>query len=77
MLEISRFSLKKEFDIYKTTGVLTDNLKKLHEAIKTLKPTSTDSERVFSIAGSFCNKKRSSLSDKPLNCLTFLKSFFF
>lgn len=39
-------------------------------------PTSVEAERAFSSAGYFCNKLRSSLSDKTLNALSFMRSHF-
>lgn len=71
-----RFNLKQELMTYETTGNLTHNLNLLLSALKTIPPTSVESERVFSLSSNFCRKKRSSLSDKSLDCLTFLKSFF-
>uniref|UniRef100_T1ILN8 BED-type domain-containing protein n=1 Tax=Strigamia maritima TaxID=126957 RepID=T1ILN8_STRMM len=39
----------------------------------TVQPTSTESERVFSISSTFCSKKRAGMSDHSLNVLCFLK----
>lgn len=39
-------------------------------------PTSVEAERAFSSAGYFCNKLRSSLGDKTLNALSFMRSYF-
>jgi DNA polymerase III sliding clamp (beta) subunit (PCNA family) len=69
-------NLQSEFQMYEKTGIITKNLKKLLDALKTIPPTSIESERAFSISSNFCTKKRSSLSDKSLNALTFLKYFF-
>ena len=44
--------------------------------LSTIRPTSVDAERAFSIAGYFCNKLRSRLSDESLSMLCFLKSYF-
>jgi len=65
--------LKQEFVLFKNTGKRTENLQKLFDALMTIKPTSTDVERVFSICTNFCSKIRSRLSDKSLNALVFLK----
>ena len=65
--------LKQEFALYKRTNNKTKNITLLYNAIKTIKPTSTESERAFSIAANFCTKIRSRLSDSSLNALTFLK----
>ncbi|KAH9634606.1 hypothetical protein HF086_009258 [Spodoptera exigua] len=39
-------------------------------------PTSVEPERIFSSAGIVCNRLRSSLSDKTLDALIFLRSFY-
>ena len=39
-------------------------------------PTSIEAERAFSSAGYLCSKLRSSLSDKTLNALSFMRSHF-
>ncbi len=43
---------------------------------QSLKPTSTDVERVFSVCTNFCTKIRSRLSDKSLQALVFLKYYY-
>jgi hypothetical protein len=64
-------SLKSEFTAFARTGVRSANLKKLYDALLTIKPTSTDVERVFSITNWYCSKIRSRLSDKSLSALVF------
>lgn len=68
--------LKSEFTLFKNTGQRTENLQKLYDAILSIRPTSTDVERVFSVVASFCTKIRSRLSDKSLCALVFLKYFY-
>lgn len=68
--------LKAEFTLFKNTGQRTENLQKLFDAILTIKPTSTDVERVFSVCANFCTKIRSRLSDKSLSALVFLKYYY-
>ena len=68
--------LKSEFVLLKNPGKRTDHLQKLYDALLSIKPTSTDVERVFSVSASFCTKIRSRLSDKSLNALVFLKFFY-
>lgn len=72
--EIEEFKvLKSEFVLYKNTNQRTSNLQKLYDALLTIKPTSTDVERVFSSATFYCTKIRSNLADVSLNALVFLK----
>lgn len=68
--------LKQEFILYKNTGKRTENLQKIYNALLSIKPTSTDVERVFSTCTTFCSKLRSRLSDKSLNALVFLKFYY-
>jgi len=44
-------------------------------SLLTISRTSTDAERVFSIAGNICNKTRTRLGDDAMNALVFLKHF--
>lgn len=68
--------LQQEFTLFKNTGTRTENLEKIYNALLSIKPTSTDVERVFSVCTSFCTKIRSRLSDKSLNALVFLKFYY-
>ena len=68
--------LKSEFTLFKNTGQRPENLQKLLNAILSIKPTSIDVERVFSVCGSFCTKIRSRLSDKSIQALVFLKYYY-
>ena len=68
--------LKQEFLLFQNTGKRTTNLQKLYDALLTIKPTSIDAERTFSLSSSFCTKIRSRLSDKSLNSLVFLKDYY-
>jgi len=68
-------SLGHEFAIYKKIGKKSTILQHLYDAILTIRPTSTESERVFSVSNNFCRKLRSRLSDHSLNALVFLKYY--
>lgn len=68
--------IQKELTLYELTGELTPGLKVLFTALKSIKPTSTDSERVFSDSMNICSKRRLSLSDASISKLCFLKSYF-
>jgi len=69
-------SLTKEFSLYEATGNITKNLKQLFNALITIRPTSTQNERNFSVSGTVITKLRSRLSDKSVNNLCFLKYYF-
>lgn len=69
-------TLKKEFLVLEATNKRTKNLDLLFNALKTIKPSSVASERVFSISGNFVSKVRTRLSSKFIDVLCFLKSYF-
>ena len=69
-------SLNKELGVYVEYGTMSKNLSLLKTALQTIKPTSLESERAFSVAGSFITKVRSSLSDRSVDMLCFLKAYF-
>jgi hypothetical protein len=51
-------------------------LKKITSTLETIQPTSISRERIFSAAGGFSTKVRSSLQYKLLKALVFLKYYF-
>lgn len=58
------------------TGLRNERVQKLYNALMTIQPTSTASERTFSVAGNFKTKIRSQLNEETLNGLVFLKYYF-
>lgn len=68
--------ITKEIDYFKITGKRGEILNHLMNWLKTVPPTSVESERAFSVAGAFCTKVRNRLNDKALNSLCILKWFF-
>ena len=68
--------LKAEFTLFKNTGQRTENLQKHYDALLTIKLTSMDVERVFSVCVNFCTKIRSRISDKSLSAIVFLKYYY-
>lgn len=73
---LSKSIIKKEFLLFEQTGKRSPNLESLYKALLSVKPTSTENERVFSISGNVVNKIRNRLSDKAINALVFLKAYF-
>jgi hypothetical protein len=70
-------SLHKEFNLFEISGIRTPNLDMLLSALRTIQPTSTDSEKVFSVAGSFKTKIRSRMKfRRVLNALIFFNIIF-
>ena len=68
--------LNEEFQIYNQLGKRGVLLEKVYLVTQTIKPSSCDCERAFSVANNFCNKLRSSLCDNTLEALCFLKNYF-
>lgn len=68
--------LSKELDIFEATGERTQNITLLLDALKTIPPTSIESERAFSAAGLFITKLRTRLSDRSVDTLCFLRSYY-
>lgn len=67
--------LARELDLFEATGQRPTNATLLYEALKSIPPTSVESERVFSAAGLFVTKLRTRLNDSSLDHLSFLKSY--
>lgn len=67
---------KKIFDLYDRQQFRGPKLNQLFNALMTIQPTSTQSERNFSLAAGIATTKRLKLTAKKLNALSFLKSYF-
>lgn len=68
--------VRQEFAYYESEKVKRKYLSTHHDAQATIRPTSVDSERAFSVSGNFATKIRSRLADDTLNMLCVLKSCF-
>lgn len=68
--------LQHEIAGYEKSNILGPNLQKILSALKCIQPTSTESERTFSLAENVCTKKRARLSDQSINNIVFLKFYF-
>ena len=68
--------LAKEFHLFDATGQRTTNIDLLLDALKSIPPTSVESERSFSAAGPFVTKLRRRLSDRSVDRLCLLKSYY-
>jgi hAT family C-terminal dimerisation region len=74
--QITGDKFKKEFDYFERHHMHGPLMKKLFKAVLSAQPTSTQSERNFSLAASIVTKKRARLSSENLNACSFLKSYF-
>lgn len=74
--EESSDQFKKAFDQYDRFNIRGPLLDKLFDALCSIQPTSTQSERNFSLASAIATPKRSRMSSDKLNAICFLKSYF-
>lgn len=63
-----------EFRVFEQCRRRTDNFDFLYKALLSIKPSSVECERTFSIAGNCCTKLRSRLNDRSLSSLVFLEN---
>lgn len=68
--------LKKELVVFSREKKRGKYLKLIYKYLLTIKPTSVESERAFSSAGSVCTNLRTNLSDISLDIICFLKAYF-
>lgn len=71
-----RKHISKELEIFEITAERTKNIDLLNDAIRSVPPTSVESERAFSAAGLFVTKLRTRLSDKSINALCLLRGYY-
>ena len=69
-------AVRREMATFEEDGTRGSYLREAYEYLKTVKPSSVESERAFSASGNFVTKLRSSLEDKTLNALCFLRAHF-
>ena len=69
-------SLAHNLKMFEVTRERTEIVEVVYQAVLSAKHTSVESERSFSVGGSFATKVRSRLSDRALSSLVFLKLHF-
>lgn len=68
--------IQQEFKHFEKFHQRTSSLEKLFQALMTVQPTSTQSERNFSMSNGVICKIRTGLGDQEIDNLCFLKSYF-
>ena len=63
---VSSQVVQKEMMLYEITKTRPNNLEKLYAALKTIKPTSVEAERAFSVRGNFGSQSEIVLTMTPL-----------
>ena len=71
-----KLDISKDLRNIDVTIKISENLEKMYKSFLTIKATSVQSERAFSITGLFNTKIRTRLSGKTLDALCFLKDHF-
>lgn len=61
---------------YEVTHAKSPNLQKVHQAVKTMKPTSIEPERAFSSLGLFGSRLRARLNDDCLDALVMMRQHY-
>lgn len=74
--EVNINQVKQELKFLNERGTRGPTLARIFDSMKSIRPTSVDSERSFSTAGRYATKFRAALGDASLNGLVFLKSYF-
>ena len=69
-------AIKQEMKLFEANKSRGFHLQLAYTYLKSIPPTSVESERVFSASGYFCNRIRSRLGDITLDRLSFLRSYF-
>ena len=67
---------EKEFSRYERLGEMSPSIEQLCEAIKSIRISSVEAERVFSVSGSVVTKIRTRLEDQTVDNLVFLKKYY-
>ena len=61
--------------LYEITKTRPNNLQKLYAALNTIKPTSVEAERAFSVFGYFVSKIRNRLNNDTIDGLLFSRHY--
>ena len=62
-----------EIKLLKSSGKRAENLENLYNSLKTIKPTSVEPERAFSVMSMFVRKLRTRLNDETVDAMIFLR----
>lgn len=69
-------AIKTEFTVFQASGVRLRGRCLQSAYLLSVPPASVEAERAFSAAGLLCTKIRSRMSDKSLDALCFLRSYY-
>ena len=67
---------EQELSRYERLGEMSPCIEQLYQAIKSIRVSSVEAERVFSVSGSVVTKIRTRLEDQTVDNLVFLKKYY-
>ena len=67
--------IKKEIQLFQATKKRPGNLDKLYRCLTTIRPTSVEAERAFSVMTLFANNLKNRLNDDTLKAMMVLRKF--
>lgn len=68
--------VKKEMSLFEGGGTRGMYMQMAYNSLLTIPPSSVESERAFSAAGILCSRLRTRMSDKVLDDILFMRSYF-
>ena len=68
--------IKKEIQLFQPTKKRPENLDKLYRCLTTIRLTSVEEERAFSVMTIFANNLRNRLNDDTLSAMLVLRKFY-
>ena len=69
-------AIRSEMAMFESTGKRGRGLELVYKYLLSIPPSSVNAERAFSAAGVLCTKVRSQLSDRSIDTLCFLRSYY-
>ena len=72
----AKYTITADLKLHESQKQKTNKLDLLYNALLTIKPTSVEAERTFSVSGNFATKIRSTLNSETLSALVCLKCHF-
>lgn len=69
-------TIKAEMVEYENKGIKGKHLTLVHKYLNTISPTSVEAERAFSVTGYVCSPIRNKMTDRTLDTICFLRSYF-
>ena len=75
-LSVGAQRINKEMQLFEATRKRTENLEKIYRSFFTIRLTSAEAERAFSVMELFATKIRNRLNDDTLNAMIVMRQFY-